>query len=391
MDTSISLPSAPMQQIYQQVQQVAPTKAIVLITGETGVGKEIIAQGIHRTSSRRDKPFKTVNCGAFPDNGLLQSELFGHERGAFTGAASRRAGMFEQADGGTLFLDEIGEMFSEVQAMFLRVLETQAFTRLGGNKTVQADVRIITATNQDLAAAVENGKFRRDLYYRLNGFPIHIPPLCERREDISPLVTAFISQLSTEHKKQVTGITPEALQYLERAVWPGNIRQLKNAINRAIITTQTAELAVEDLPADIGLAPQSAPPENGKQNTTRTLPTEVNEILARLSVIEFISIFGGIPVSVWQHLPAKTRETVIRETAFHLAELLGGHQGTIHIEGKDRHEILAEVAEQRVKEYGSLSQAATSLGIDRRTLKAYIEKNGKARIDMRDEETSPLQ
>ena len=379
MDTSISLPSAPMQQIYQRVQQVAPTKAIVLITGETGVGKEIIAQGIHNASSRKHKPFKTVNCSAFPDNGLLQSELFGHELGAFTGATAQRAGMFEQANSCTLFLDEIGEMFFEVQSMFLRVLETQAFTRLGGNKTIQVDVRIIAATNQDLAAAVENEKFRRDLYYRLNGFPIHIPPLRERREDIPPLIDGFISELSKEHRKDVTGITPEARQYLIGAVLPGNIRELKNAINRAIITTQTGELKVEDLPADIALTPQATRLENGKYNTARTLPPEVSEILARLSVIEFISIFGGIPVSVWQHLPIETRNRVIRETAFHLAELLGGHQGAIHIEGKDRHEILAEVAQQRIKEYGSLTQAAASLGIDRRTLKTYTEENGKAR------------
>ena len=374
MDASISLVSAPMQQIYQQVQQVAQTKAIVLITGETGVGKEVIAQEIHKSSSRTDKPFKTVNCSAFPDNGLLQSELFGHERGAFTGATSQRAGLFEQADSGTLFLDEIGDMFFEVQSMFLRVLETQAFTRLGGNETIKVDVRLIAATNQDLAAAVTNGQFRRDLYYRLNGFHIHIPPLRERREDIPALIDAFISELSGDHEKRVTGITPEALQYLESAVWPGNIRQLKNAINRAIITTETAELAVEDLPADIALAPRAAHLENRKRNPIKTLPPEVSEILARLSVIEFISIFGGIPVSVWQHLPMQTRETVMRETAFHLAELLGGHEGTVYVAGKDRHQILADVAERRVKEYGSLTQAAASLGIDRRTLKAYIEK-----------------
>ena len=374
MDASISLPSARMQQIYQQVGQVAPTKAIVLITGETGVGKEVIAEDIHKASSRKDKPFKTVNCSAFPDNGLLQSELFGHERGAFTGATAQRAGLFEQADSGTLFLDEIGDMFFEVQSMFLRVLETQTFTRLGGNRTIKVDVRIIAATNHDLAAAVKTGKFRPDLYYRLNGFPIHIPPLRERREDIAPLVDAFISELSAEHGKQVARIAPEALQYFKGAAWPGNIRQLKNAINRAIITTETAELTIEDLPCDIALASQSAhaPP-------IKTLPPEVSEILARLSVIEFISIFGGIPVSVWQHLPIETRNRVIRETAFHLAELLGGHQGAIHIEGKDRNEILAEVAQQRIKEYGSLTQAAASLGIDRRTLRAYIEENGKAR------------
>ena len=281
--------------------------------------------------------------------------------------------MFQQADGGTLFLDEIGEMSFETQAMFLRILETQEFTRVGGNQDITVDVRIITATNKDLAAAVENGKFRRDLYYRLNGFHIHIPSLRERREDIPPLVATFISELSTEHEKGVTGITAEALQYLKGAAWPGNIRQLKNAVDRAIIITQTDELRVEDLPADIALAPQAAHLESGKHRTTRTLPPEVSEILARLSVIEFISIFGGIPISVYQHLPVETREAIVRETAFQLADLLGGHQETVHIGGKDRQQIFAEVAQLRIAEYGSLTRAAASLGVDRRTLKAYIE------------------
>ena len=371
----ITLKSQQMEEIYQQVQQVATTDATVLITGETGVGKEVIASKIHRLSHRKNARFRTINCSTFPDNGLLQSELFGHEKGAFTGASAQRHGVFQQTDGGTLFLDEIGEMSFETQAMLLRVLETQEFTRVGGNQEIYADVRIITATNKILAAAVENGKFRRDLYYRLNGFHIHIPPLRERREDISLLVAAFISELSVVHGKHVTGLTPEAFQYLKGAAWPGNIRQLKNAVERAIITTQTNQLAVEDLPADIALAPQSAGAESRKQ-PLQTLPPEVSEILARLSVIEFISIFGGIPISVWQHLPTETRNIVVRETAFYLAELLGAHQGTVYISGKDRQQILTEVAQRRVKEHGSLTQAAASLGIDRRTLKTYTEVNG---------------
>ena len=377
----ITLKSQQMEEIYQQVQQVATTDATVLITGETGVGKEVIASKIHRLSHRKNARFRTINCSTFPDNGLLQSELFGHEKGAFTGASAQRHGVFQQTDGGTLFLDEIGEMSFETQAMLLRVLETQEFTRVGGNQDIHVDVRIITATNKILAAAVENGKFRRDLYYRLNGFHIHIPPLRERREDISLLVAAFISELSVVYGKHVTGLTPEAFQYLKGAAWPGNIRQLKNAVERAIITTQTNQLAVEDLPADIALAPQSAGAESRKQ-PLQTLPPEVSEILARLSVIEFISIFGGIPISVWQHLPTETRNLVVRETAFYLAELLGAHQGTVYISGKDRQQILTEVAQRRVKEHGSLTQAAASLGIDRRTLKTYTEVNG---IDGRSE------
>ncbi len=371
----IILESPQMQQIYQQVQQVAPTKSTVLITGETGVGKEIIAQNIHHTSARHLRPFKVVNCSAFPENGLLQSELFGHEKGAFTGATAQRAGMFEQANGGTLFLDEIGEMFFEVQSMFLRVLENQPFIRIGGNKDIETDVRILAATNKDLATAVENGTFRQDLYYRLNNFQIHIPPLRERREDIAPLVHAFISELSVTHGKHVTEITAEALQYLTDAVWPGNIRQLKNTINRAIIMTQTRELGVGDLPADIALVPQSTGSASSRQNAQRTLPVEVHKILERLSVVEFISIFGGIPVTVWQRLPAKTQDRVIREASFKLAECLGSLQDTIHIEDKDRHQILTAVAQQRLEKYGNYTQAAKTLGIDRRTLQTYLEND----------------
>lgn len=369
----ILLQSAQMRQIYQQVQQVAPTNAIVLITGETGVGKEIIAQAIHDTSVRHDRPFRVVNCSAFPENGLLQSELFGHEKGAFTGATAQRIGMFEHANGGTLFLDEIGEMPFEVQSMFLRVLEIQVFTRLGGNKNIETNVRIIAATNKDLAATVKSGAFRQDLYYRLNGFHIHIPPLRERREDIPLLVAAFVSELSAVHGKDVTGITAETLQYLTDAAWPGNIRQLKNAVGRAIITTQARELGVGDLPADIALVPRSTDTESRQQNVRSSVPVEVRQILERLSVVEFISIFGGIPIAVWQRLPAKIQDRVIREAAFKLAELLGSLQDTIHIAGKDRHQILTAVARQRVEEHGNYSEAAKTLGIDRRTLKTYLE------------------
>ena len=338
-----------------------------------GVGKEIIAQDIHRTSARHRSPFKVVNCSAFPENGLLQSELFGHEKGAFTGATAQRIGMFEQANRGTLFLDEIGEMPFEVQSMFLRVLEVQTFTRLGGNQNIETDVRIIAATNKNLAAAVEHRTFRQDLYYRLSGFHIHIPPLRERREDIPPLVAAFLSELSGVHGKHVTGITAAALQYLTDAVWPGNIRQLKNTINKAIITTQTDELGVGDLPAEIAIVPQATGSETSSANVRSVLPVEVRRILERLSVVEFISIFGGIPIAVWQRLPAKIQDRVIREAAAMLAELLGSRADTIDITGKDRHQILTTVARQRVAEYGSYSQAAKTLGIDRRTLKTYLE------------------
>ena len=258
--------------------------------------------------------------------------------------------------------------------MFLRVLETGEFMRLGGTKTLRTDGRVIAATNSDLREAMQTQRFRADLFYRLNAFHIHIPPLCERREDISPLIDAFISELSTEHGKQVTGITQEARRYLKGAVWPGNIRELKNAINKAVITAQTAVLDSGDLPADIAFASQLEDSEDGKRETTRELPPEVSEILARLSVIEFISIFGGIPIPVWRLLPKPTQQKVIREASFHLSQLLGRDRNAISTSGLDRDQILRTVARQRVAEYGSLTQAAKSLGIDRRTLKTYAEQ-----------------
>ena len=374
-DVPITLPSAAMQKIYQQVQQVAPTNATVLITGETGVGKEVIATTIHRLSSRNRKPFQATNCSTFPDNGMLQSALFGHEKGAFTGASAQRAGLFEQANKGTLFLDEIGEMSPEVQTMFLRVLETQEFTRLGGSKTVRTDVRVITATNKCLETAVANKKFREDLYYRLNHFHIHIPALRERREDIPCLIDTFISQLSTAHGKRVTGITPKALQHLKDASWPGNIRQLRNAIESTLIITKTEVLEFGDLPADIALVPQvalSSPASAIGENAAAA--TDINLILAQLSVIEFISIFAGIPIFVWRLLPETTQQAVIQEASFQLSRLLAGDRNAISTHGLDRDQILRKVAQQRIAEFGSLTQAAKSLGVDRRTFKTYLEK-----------------
>ena len=370
----IALTSAPMQKIYYQVEQIAPIETTVLITGDTGVGKEIIAHKIHKASRRKDKPFKVINCSAFPDNGLLQSELFGHEKGAFTGAMHQRKGVFEQVDTGTLFLDEIGEMSPEVQAMFLRVLEIQEFTRLGGNRTIRTDVRVVAATNKCLATAIKDKKFREDLYYRLNRFHIHIPPLRERREDILSLVDAFIAEFNTAHGKSVTRLTSEVRNFLKYASWPGNIRQLRNVVERAIVLTKTDELTFSDLPADIAIAPQMVISERPSDSSVpTTIPSEVHQILSQISVTEFILIFGGIPNTVWRGLPEKTQQSVIQEASFHLSMLLGGHQDTIQISGMDRNQILGKVAQRRIKEYGSLAQAAKSLGIDRRTLKTYTQ------------------
>ena len=370
----IVLKSPQMREIYQIVDKVALTNTSILISGETGVGKEIIAHNIHQLSPRKDKPLKAINCSAFPDNGLLQSELFGHEKGAFTGATQQRLGLFEQADKGTLFLDEVGEMSIEVQAMLLRAIETQEITRLGGNRTINVDVRILTATNKCIDTAIKNREFRNDLYYRLNGFSIHIPPLRERREDILDLVDAFIKEISLEHNKPISGISDEARDCLYKAMLPGNIRQLRNAIDRAIIATTSDVLSLGDLPADIGIVPQHHQHEAFSDlKIQNTLPSSIIHILSRISVTEFILIFGAIPNAVWRKLPDNSQQTIVREASYYLSKLLGGHRDAIKINGKDKNEILSEVARIRMEQYGSVTKAAASLGIDRRTLQTYTD------------------
>ena len=307
--------SDPMQKVWHQVAQVAPTDATVLITGETGVGKEVVAQIIHENSNRKDRLFKAVNCGVFYQD-LLQSELFGHEKGAFTGATSQRKGVFELADGGTLLLDEIGEMSPEVQVKFLRVLETQEFTRLGGERNVHVDVRIIAATNVNLEQSVKDKKFRQDLYYRLNLFHIQIPPLRDRREDIPLFVDAFISELSEKHNKTVKGIKPDALNHLEIADWQGNIRQLRNAVESAIIVATSEELELKDFPLDTEFERTKLPVQiTGEPGTSiqlidqnsDTIPTEnvaiYKTILALIALVSRLLKSNSPPIDDQGRIP----------------------------------------------------------------------------------------
>ena len=247
--------SKPMIELFRLTRQVAPTNATVLITGENGVGKELIAKAIHNHSRRTDKPYKVINCAALTPT-LLESELFGHERGAFTGATSRKLGIFEQSHNGTLVLDEIGEMGLEAQVRFLRVLEQGEFTRVGGDKTITVDVRIIAATNRDLEEAVTNKDFRPDLYHRINRFRLRVPPLRERREDIPLLVDVFIKELSREHVKPISEITVKAMDYLKKQDWSGNIRELRNRIETAVILTTTESISIEDFFTDTQKVPQ---------------------------------------------------------------------------------------------------------------------------------------
>jgi formate hydrogenlyase transcriptional activator len=233
-----------IKSVLRQAEQVAKLDTTVLILGETGTGKELLAQAIHKLSRRKDYPKVTVNCAALPAN-LIESELFGHERGAFTGAETKRVGRFELADGASLFLDEIGELPLDMQVKLLRVLQEKQFERLGGQKTITTDVRIIAATNRNLAQAVYNGEFRKDLYYRLNVFPITIPPLRDRRADIPPLVWFFVRNFCEKMDKHINSISRSSMNGLCNYSWPGNVRELQNVIERAIIITTGSTLQIE--------------------------------------------------------------------------------------------------------------------------------------------------
>jgi len=243
--------SGPMQEVFRAMEKVVDSNVTVLITGESGTGKELIARAIHYHNKKRsDYPFVAVNCSALPET-LLESELFGHEKGSFTGATGRRVGKFEQADGGTIFLDEIGLMTPATQAKVLRVLQEREFERVGGNELVRVDTRVISATNKDLEEAVKKGEFREDLFYRISVFPIHLPPLRERKEDIPLLAAHFLNKYAQAEGKELETISPEALELLMAYHWPGNVRELENAIERAVVLANPPEITAKDLPASV--------------------------------------------------------------------------------------------------------------------------------------------
>lgn len=239
-----------MKKFYDLILQIAPSKATVLIQGETGTGKERVAEWIHQHSPRAEKPLIKVHCAALPET-LLESELFGHERGAFTGAIARREGRFEQANGGSLFLDEIAEIPLSVQVKLLRVLQEKSFERVGGKDTLHVDVRLITATHRNLTTMVKEGLFREDLYYRLNVVTLEVPPLRLRGEDIMLLAHYFLNKFNKENDKSVSGFSSEALAHILQYPWPGNVRELENAIERAVVINRSQEVSLEDLPAQL--------------------------------------------------------------------------------------------------------------------------------------------
>jgi DNA-binding NtrC family response regulator len=241
-----------MKRVFEKIRKVAATDSTILVHGESGTGKELVARAIHFNSERKDAPLVPVNCGAIPED-LLESELFGHEKGAFTGAIRTRIGRFELAQGGTIFLDEIGDMSQALQVKVLRVIQEKQFERIGGVKTLHADVRIIAATNQDLEKAVEEKRFREDLFYRINVIPIHLPPLRERGLDIPILANSFLKKFNKQNRKSVSRFSPETIQALLVYPWPGNVRELENLVEMLVVMKDSGEILVEDLPEKIAL------------------------------------------------------------------------------------------------------------------------------------------
>ena len=273
-----------IHEIFDSLAMVAPTDATVLILGESGTGKELIADAIHANSTRRSGPLVKVNCAALPEN-LLESELFGHEKGSFTGAVARKEGRFKLADGGTLFLDEIAEMILLLQAKLLRVIQDRSFERVGGTETITSDVRIIVATNRDLEEEVHVGRFREDLFYRLNVIPIRMPPLRERREDIPLLAEHFLSAISERNRKMIRGFSPDVMDLLIRNRWKGNVREMENVVERAVIMSRGDMIQREDLPAHLLDVDQE-----GVQGVTPGRPLSEME---REAILSTLDLTGG--------------------------------------------------------------------------------------------------
>jgi transcriptional regulator with PAS, ATPase and Fis domain len=310
------------RRVMNLIEQVAATTASVLITGESGTGKELAAKSIHARSPRRDRPFVAINCAAVPET-LIESELFGHERGAFTGAHQRREGCFERANGGTLLLDEITEMRPEMQAKLLRVLEEKEVRRLGGIREIPIDVRVLAASNRQPRRAIREGRLREDLYFRLSVLSIELPPLRERIEDVPLLAAEFLRQFNREHRKAVQGMDEDCFSSLKAYSWPGNIRELRNAIERAVILCRSSMLSSGDLPTD--LADQAA--IGSDPDFTIRLGASLKEVEAELIFRTLASVGGN-----------KTRAArilgVARRSIYNLLERHNGHAATGHPNGK---------------------------------------------------------
>lgn len=305
---------AAMQDVLHQIRQVASTEATVMIHGESGTGKELVARAVHDLSDRSDGPFIAVNLGAMPET-LLESELFGHEKGSFSGASRQKPGCFEQAAGGTLFLDEVTEMSPKSQVDLLRVLETRQFTRVGGERVLHADTRVVSATNQSVQALIEENTFREDLYYRLNVIPIGVPPLRQRQDDIPLLIEHFLKHFCTRHRRPMKQVAPDAMRSLIHAKWPGNVRQLRNLVERMVVTHTGEVIEAKELPVELQVAGASTPIESNPS-------IESNSSIAYLSLADAVE--------------AREREmiaAVLNECDFHrenTAKRLGVSIRTLH-------------------------------------------------------------
>ncbi|OLC08864.1 MAG: hypothetical protein AUH41_07070 [Gemmatimonadetes bacterium 13_1_40CM_66_11] len=367
--TGILGESAAIQEVLVKIEQMAPVTSTVLIEGESGTGKELVARAIHDLSPRRGKAFIAVNAAGLPET-LLESELFGHEKGAFTGAAERRLGRFELANGGTIFLDEVGEMPAATQVKLLRVLEDRSFFRVGGTQPIQVDVRVTAATNKSLKEAVALGTFRDDLFYRLNVLSIYLPPLRERRSDIPLLVRTFTAEFAKAHDRPFKGITPEALQILVDADWPGNVRQLRNLIESMVVLAPEGEIRSRDIPPDIREGSRGLPV---RIETARTVAGQELEFIFRTLVelkmqledlrrrieerpserVEVIEVGGG------SRLPEPDPLEATPEP----------EQPVIYKPGMSMSEVERAAIDAALREtHGNRRKAAETLGIGERTL-----------------------
>lgn len=300
--------SAALQSVLSLVSKVAPTDAGVLVTGETGTGKELVARAIHRRSRRSSRAFVSVNCAAIPRD-LIASELFGHEKGSFTGAVQRRLGRFELAEGGTIFLDEVGDLPPETQVALLRVLQEREFERVGGTRSIQTNVRVVAATNRNLQEAIAAGTFRSDLFYRLNVFPIELPPLRERREDVPLLVEYFINRCSTNVGKNIRGINKKSLEVLQSYPWPGNIRELQNVVERSVILCETENFSVDET----WLSRQSLPTEpNDQSDLSQKLIAQEKKMIEAALQETGGQVFGLSGAAAKPGVPRSTLESKIR-------------------------------------------------------------------------------
>jgi two-component system, NtrC family, response regulator AtoC len=344
--------SPAIRQIYAIIEKVANTPSTVLITGESGTGKELIARALHENSSRHGGPFIKINCAAIPKT-LMESELFGYEKGAFTGAVGAKPGRFELAHGGTLFLDEIGEIPVEMQVKLLRVLQESEFERVGGIKTIKVDVRLVTATNRDLAAEITTGGFREDLYYRLNVVPIHLPPLRDRREDIGLLVSHFITKFNDRLRKEITHIEPQAVDRLVSYHWPGNIRELENVIERTMLFCEGPVIRLVNLPGELSGGLSSGPP-TGEERA----PTEVKYT-------------PGVPLSPSQsNLPAVASTPLPASSP----EAIGSLKEAVKAETE---RVERELIQRALDETGgNVTQAARKLKISRKSLQTKMKELG---------------